>query len=85
MQFYTGKSRSGEDIKIAKAIHDDPMGTIKNSAQKTFEWRKNISSSLIQTVEEHCEKPMKELGYAKWIPNNDVTLIKSAFEVWPFS
>ena len=82
---HTGKSRSGEHIQIDEAIHDNPRSNVKNSALKAFDWGTKISVPLRQTVEENCEKPMKELGYAKWNPNNDKILIKNAIEVWPFS
>ena len=85
LQAYTGKTRSGEQLEISKADHDDPMKFVKNSALKPFDWRGKINSSLLQNVEENCEKPMKELGYAKWNSDNEEILIKSAIEVWPFS
>ena len=84
VEYHTGKTRSGEEKKISQAFHDDPMGTVKNSALKPFEWRTKMNSSFIQAVEEHCEKTIIELGYSKWNPYNDKTLIKSAIEVWPF-
>ena len=57
---------------------------MKNSALKALEWKTNIRESLLLEIEEKCEKPIKELGYAIGAQEGQ-TLIKSAIEVWPFS
>ena len=85
VQSHTGKTRSGQIIEISQKIHDDPMGTVKNSALKALEWKTNIRESLLLEIEEKCENPIKELGYAIGAQKKDQTLIKSAIEVWPFS
>ena len=85
VEFHMGRTRSGEQIEIPKSDHNDPMGTVRNSAFKPFEWGTNISKPLLQKVEEHCEKTMRKLGYAKWNLDKHQTLDKSASEVWPFS
>ena len=85
LKTFTGKSRSGEQIDIVKAIHNDPMGFVKKSSIKAFDWKEKISDSLLKEIEGSCEKSMAELGYAKWNMDNEEILIKSSEEVWPFS
>ena len=82
---HTGKSRSGEQMEIDQAVHDNPRSNVKNSALKAFEWKTKINKSLLKVLETICEKPMEKLGYSKWNPDNYQTLTKSAIEVWPFS
>ena len=85
IESHTGKTRSGEQKEVPQDAHDDPMGFVKNSALKPFEWKSNINNSTLHEVEEYCAKPMKDLGYAEWNPEKIQILIKSAIEVWPFS
>ena len=86
---HTGQTRSGQYINVSQAVHDNPSSSVKNSKIKPFEWKTKISSTLLQAVQDQCEKPMNELGYAKWNPwngedENNQILIKNAIEGWPF-
>ena len=44
VEYHTGKTRSGEQMEVPQDAHDDPMGFVKNSALKPFEWKSNIFS-----------------------------------------
>ena len=65
--------------------NEDPLSSVKNSAQKVFEWKTTIREDLQQEIEENCEKSMNKLGYTTGVQERDQTLVKSASEVWPFS
>ena len=80
-----GKTPSGQEIEIPKTRHEDPLSSVKNSAQKVFEWKTTIRKGLQQEIEENCEKSMNILGYTMGVQEGDQTLVKSASEVWPFS
>ena len=85
IQGHMGRTIDGKIIEVSQKSHEDPLSSVKNSKQKAFDWKSKMDISLLQKVEENCEKPMKELGYAKWNgPHNDQVLIKSALDVWPF-
>ena len=81
---FTGLAKLDGQREISEEKHNDPMGFKKNSYRKPFDWREKISKPLLKNVEENCEKPMKTLGYAKYDPDKEQKLIKSAVEVWPF-
>ena len=85
VQAHTGQTRAGKFLNVPKEIHDNPVSTVKNSSIKPFDWKPKISNTLLQAVENKCEKSMEVLGYAKWHKDNDKILIKNAIEVWPFS
>ena len=76
-----------EDVNVP----DGPFGTKRNSASTTFEWAHKVNTSWLQHIEEHCDEPMKTLGYAKLksspetsksIEYSDI-LVKTAEQVWP--